>query len=343
MENNLIFLQVCPSDLYFVWQTELQLKNFKELEYISKYNVLIFTPYDRLETDSDNIKNWKLLEKKYSEANFFYYRDETKKCWNDTQSSQYIPLLRPYCLKEHFKAYPELKDKYIFYFDSDILLTKKIPFKELIKGHSNYISDASSYMNYNYFCYKRQNAPKLTEDQLFSGICNHFKISKEDIINKPTGGVQYLFEPGLTENFWNKVYHGCVFIRQYLMVINQLYFPGNNKVEKENNGFQSWCADLHSILYTLWEENKSVEISKILDFAWATDSIKKIEEVYIYHNAGVSGQVMNLNNERTRMFWKGTYTNNTHTPEQDIEYLNNVDKRYASSYYAQKLIELYNK
>src|SRR5258705_215547 len=96
MSKNLIFIQACPDSSCFWWQTAVQLNNLRKFGYSDKYHVLVFLPADR-DKDGFNGK-WKYLERKYPEAHFHYYRDEIN-VMHTAIMIDYIPLLRPYCLK----------------------------------------------------------------------------------------------------------------------------------------------------------------------------------------------------------------------------------------------------
>ena len=82
---------------------------------------------------------------------------------------------------------------------------------------------------------------------------------------------------------------------------------------------------------TLWNMpyfEKIPRVSKDMEFTWATDDIKKWDERKIFHNAGVT-------QDRTELFFKGTYTNST-PYEVDI---NNYSKDFASYNYVKLIHE----
>jgi hypothetical protein len=79
---------------------------------------------------------------------------------------------------------------------------------------------------------------------------------------------------------------------------------GDTVDERENNGFQSWCADMWAMLWTLWGTGAPVTCPEEMDFTWATD---RIEEwgVYnsLYHDAGTVNDEP-INKEGDKLFYK---------------------------------------
>ena len=254
----------------------------------------------------------------------------------------YIPILRPHILWQHFEVYPELKDKTIIYTDSDILWLDTLNINHLLLDNINYVSDASSYLNYSYFenKYKQVIPEKLEEAKsvdFLKEVCNIVGVDKKIVIdnNNNTGGVQYILK-NIDADFWKKVETDVLKIRLYLQQVNKIYF------KNENDGIQSWCADLWAVQFNLWYRNLETKVVKELDFAWATEPIEKLNSCTIFHNAGVTGKYMN----DVPYFYKGAY----HTGQNPLldEHLETViknekSKKYCTWYYTNKLLELKNK
>ena len=115
--KELVLIQACPCDDYYIWQTHAWLESLKTKNLSDKAISLVFTPDYR-----DKNPKWETLEKLYPEAEFFYYKDD------DNISkilSLYIPLLRPYILMKYFRRYPEMSEKAVYYCDNDTLVTDK--------------------------------------------------------------------------------------------------------------------------------------------------------------------------------------------------------------------------
>src|SRR6478736_5323742 len=101
--RDLIFIQACTDDTYYIWQTHLWLESLRNIGKSNKAVSLIFTPNCR-----EFNKKWKELEKLYPESEFFYCKDV------DNLSALlgiYISIHRSYSLMKYFELHPELEQK----------------------------------------------------------------------------------------------------------------------------------------------------------------------------------------------------------------------------------------
>ena len=329
-----IIITAQPDDQYFIWQNHLYIEScLKQGFNQDQIHILLYKPKNRQFNS-----NWNKLKEIYPDINIFLYEDKGVQQFLGV----YIPILRPHILWQHFEVYPELNDKTIIYTDSDILWLDTLNITHLLLDNINYVSDASSYLNYSYFenKYKQVIPEKLEEAKsvdFLKEICNIVGIDKKIVIdnNNNTGGVQYILK-NIDADFWKKVETDVLKIRLYLQQVNKIYF------KNENDGIQSWCADLWAVQFNLWYRNLETKVVKELDFAWATEPIEKLNSCTIYHNAGVTGKYMN----DIPYFYKGAY----HTGQNPLldEHLETVinneqSKKYCTWYYTNKLLELKNK
>lgn len=341
--KELIFLTVISDDTYLLWQLELLLKNYNDLGYTYDYHVLVYKPFNR-KVWNDRVGQ---LERKFRNIKFFYY-EGTQELLDDIRKIDYIPLMREYCLIEHWNTHPELEKNTIFYHDADILFTKYLNFNSWIQDDINYLSYTGEYLNHDYFLSKTKNvSPERLQDYIeknpintLFGLCG---ISEDIIIsnNKNTGGAQYILK-NIDVNFWKEVYKDTMQIKSFLSLINQLYMEGNNIKEREQNGFQSFCADMWAVVWNLWKRGGETKCPSSLNFAWATSPIKDLQKYSIYHNAGVSLEKMHMDGKEEWMFYKGRYSNNSFTPYTDLAYVATISNRYGSYYYAQKILQNLN-
>jgi hypothetical protein len=287
--------------------------------------VLVFIPNDRLDED---LSIWKQLEQDFPETKFFYYPD-TENVLRLTRIFQYIPLLRPYCLREHFKAFPELSSDAIFYIDSDVLLHKGVEFLQpFLQDDVVYMSDGKSYNNSEYFDSKIKDVlPHRLEDYKkidvlneAAHLCRIDRTVCEQNKNN-TGAAQYLLK-GVDSKFFDDLLSACCTMKLYLGNINRKYF------ESEEKGFQSWCADIFCMNFLLWHRGFTTATPSELDFAWATDSSDRWHHMNIYHDAGANGGEMFLKR-------KTEYVNNISTPFQDN--LSFVSDKYCYWHYVQEI------
>ena len=329
-----IIITAQPDDQYFIWQNHLYIESCLNQGFTQdQIQILLYKPKNRQFNN-----NWNKLKEIYPDINIFLYEDKGVQQFLGV----YIPILRPHILWQHFEVYPELKDKTIIYTDSDILWLDTLNINHLLLDNINYVSDASSYLNYSYFenKYKQVIPEKLEKAKsvdFLKEVCNIVGVDKKIVIdnNNNTGGVQYILK-NIDADFWKKVETDVLKIRLYLQQVNKIYF------KNENDGIQSWCSDLWAVQFNLWYRNLETKVVKELDFAWATEPIEKLNSCTIYHNAGVTGKYMN----DVPYFYKGAY----HTGQNPLldEHLqivinNEESKKHCTWYYTNKLLELKNK
>lgn len=335
MKKEPILMFANPLDKFFVWQCHLYIESCIQAGFkIENIHPLIYVPPGREEGKSE----WEKLEDTYSGLKIYFYED--RGCVKHLPI--YIPVLRPHVLAQHFEAFPELENEVIIYTDCDILWTRNPEIEHLYEEDICYISDAKSYMNHSYFESKKNDVlPEKKEEYLKRDIlketCNLIGLTKFYPVynNDNTGGVQYILK-GVNAEFWKKVEKDVISIRTYLMDINRQFF------ESENKGIQSWCADLWAVLWNLWYFKKRVKVVNELNFAWATDSIDKIDKVNIYHNAGV----VSTNNGGVNWFYKGKYhqgADPTIDPHLDVVLNDPESQKRCTWYYANKLKQLKEK
>jgi hypothetical protein len=332
MIKELKFLCSQPDDSYYKWQVNLWLESLKKIGKSDKAIVLVYTPAERQYNTE-----WDSLKTLYPEATFGFYRDE------DGVSDFipiYIPVLRPYTLMRWFKDHPEMKEKAIFYCDCDIVFTENFNIDAYINDDVCYLSDTNSYINASYFDSKKsdvlQDKQELynTRDvlgELTSLIGISRQIAEEN--NLHSGGAQYLLK-NIDYKFWQKAFSDCILIRRFLLNINGQFF------ESENKGYQSWCADMWSVLWNLWYKGYTTQVIKEMDFAWATDHISRMDSIGLFHNAGISNTDMG----HYKAFYKGRYIHGN-SPFNDLDevYNNEESKKYCTHYYVSQLVELKNR
>lgn len=332
--KDLKFIQACPDDVYYTWQVNLWLESLKDIGHSDKAISLIFTPKGRAKNNK-----WKQIIDLYPEAEFHFYEDEDSL---NKLLGIYIPVLRPYVLWKHFKLHPDLSQKAIFYCDSDILFMKDFNIDQFLEDDINYLSDTNSYISANYFDSKiNQVLPEKLEEyktrDILSEICSIIGITREiaEKNNNHSGGAQYLLK-NVDSNFWSKVMNDSILIRTYLQQVNREFF------KDENEGFQSWCADMWAVLWNLWFREQETKVVPELNFAWSTDPIYKLETHTILHNAGIVSETGN----GYPAFYKGKYhTGQDPTKDDHFNVVLNSEKskKYCTWYYANKLKQLSNK
>lgn len=270
----MIYLSAQPDDFYFVWQLELQIRNFSSLGIVKEdYHILIgIDPQKGLSIEfRDLMKKYALL------ASFYVYRDTRK-------SKDYMPSLRPHIIRKHFVKFPELEKRCIFYHDSDVIF-RELPVSEsMFSDDTSYVSDTRSYLDSRYVI-NRGGRETLEK------ICSIAGITMQQAIDNDShcGGAQYLLKH-VDKRFWNKIEQRSELIYTTLHDIN--ISRGNELLKykerrlSEYKGIQAWCADMWAIFYTLIEENRKVRISESMRFCWADSPIEDWYRCSILHYTG---------------------------------------------------------
>ena len=332
--KDLKFICAQPDDTYYTWQVHAWLESLKNIGHSDKAIVLVYTPSFREKSDK-----WQKIADLYPEATFAYYKDGGDV---SQQLGTYIPVLRPFVLMKYFQEHPDMITKAVFYCDCDILFTDKFNIDNYIEDDICYLSDTNSYINASYFDSKIKDVlPEKLEEyktrDILAEITSLIGISREiaEANNENSGGAQY-FLKNVDANFFHKVMNDCIIIRKYLQHINKQFFVSEEK------GFQSWCADMWSVLWNLWLKDHETKNISEMDFSWASDPIEKVEKLGMFHNAGIISRDMGS----YPAFYKGIYHtgkdpfNDTHM--QTV--LNDENaKKHGTHYYVTKLIELKNK
>lgn len=368
--KELVIITASPASLRFAWENYIYLNNLREKSLSHLAQILIWIPNDKLVEGAHPM--WKQLEKDFPETKFFYFPDN-----NNIQRLcnifDYIPLLRPYCLSVHFKANPSLSKKGILYTDSDILLTEHFDFTPFLEDDICYVSEAKSYTNSGYFDSKLN----LKEDGTpeFVSPIKYQSLKRRDILDEcakicgitrqiveenkeNSGAAQYLLK-NVDYKFWNNVFDGCIELRMHLQGINQEYMQGDTPLEKENKGWQSWCADIWAVTWNLYRRNYNVLTPKEFDFAWATDELPRLKEVAFYHNAGITSdskfkRKFDKQEVEAPAFFKGasqyTRKDSPITPfhPEEQEYLqsiinNPISSLYCNAKYVEEIIKVKQK
>lgn len=311
------FLSAQPDDYYFLWQLELQLFNFRQMD-IPARNIHVVIGYN---PECGLRKEFQDLINANQHATFFAYPD-------NRINSKYLSSIRPHIIKQHFVAYPELNKTPIFYHDSDILFHVLPNFESMINDNIWYVSDARSYLDSRYI-------KNSSNGELFSEMCNNVGISPETVMSndKHSGGAQYLMK-NTSYEFWDKIEKDSESIYTLLSNHNhtqgeKFYLKTGNPISKYH-GIQAWCADMWAVLWNAWLFGHEVKIDPELDFCWPFEKIERLRGMKIIHYAGITDK------ENEKLFCKTRYI---HYPPYYDDF-DHIDKS-TCSYYIVGLIRDY--
>lgn len=320
-----------PTDFYFSWQLNLWLESLKEIGHSNKAIVLLFSPIGRPINPI-----WEKIHKLYPEAEFHTYIDDGTVA---PYIGTYIPILRLYTMRKYCEEHPEISKNAVFYCDSDIFFTKEFNIDHLLDDDIIYLSDTNSYINASYFDSKiRDVLPNKIEDYKRIDVLNEAAkivgIDRQmcEKNNLHSGGTQYLLK-NTNADFWKTIFDKCIPLLSYLRGINKEYF------ESENKGFQVWTADMWLVLWELWRRGFETRIVKEISFSWACDNIEKLNLCPIFHNAGITGEMM----DNIPYFYKGKYHTGTNPfidPHLQTVLNNEQSKKKCTWFYANALNEL---
>jgi hypothetical protein len=322
-----------PNDRLFNWQLRVQLYNLRKYE-LSKYYTALVWKHDNRQNNETFEQEWQRLQEDFPEAEILFFEDTTGELNRLIQQSGYIPLLRPWLLAKYFSLGSTLSEKAILYMDSDVIFTKRPNFDGLLDNDICYLSDTKSYIAASYFDSKIKDVLPHKLDSykkidVLDDLLKEFGLYREiAVLNENgSGGAQYLLK-NIDAQFWQDVFNGCIKVRLNLRSVNKRFF------ESEDKGFQSWCADMWSVLFNLWRRGLRTFCPPEMDFCWATDPIEKWDKVQIYHDAGASTRPVK---EGHMLFHKRDlqYVNNEKTPfEEDLSF---VSAEYCSYHYAREI------
>nr|WP_068893176.1 hypothetical protein [Pedobacter panaciterrae] len=266
----MIFLSAQPDEKYFIWQLEVQLHNFNKLN-IAPEDIQVLIGFNPLKGLSTDFRRFMTNNK---QASFFAYPD--------TRGEVFYPSsLRPHIIKKHFKRFPDLNNKTLFYHDSDIIFREVPDFKKLIRDEIWYVSNTRSYLDSKYLNSKGNG--------LLENMCDIVGIPVGTVIKNDinAGGAQYVLK-NCSYEFWDKVELDC----QKLYFILNIYEQLNTKIldlnPKNKIPIQAWCADMWSLLWNAWKFGYSTKIHKELEFCWPQQNIGRWHETKIYHDAGIT-------------------------------------------------------
>jgi hypothetical protein len=295
----LTLMCVQPCIPYYAWQIEVMLNNF-EKHNLHKYDIRCLFAYNKRESDWEKkVEVIKKVESKYSHiARFFYYEDTRE------YPISYISSIRPNVLKQHFKEFPETSNRAVFYHDCDIVFTKHPDFfdKYLDDDENWYVSDTISYIGHDYILSKGED--------VLDKMCQIIGIDKSLVKEKQgeSGGAQYILK-NVDWLFFQKMEKDCEKLFRQITELNH----AKKREDPTHHELQIWCADMWALLWNGWLRGYSTKVVDDLKFCWATDDIKRWEETYIFHNAGVTESTKN------DLFYKAQYRNGNFPFNMDID------------------------
>lgn len=310
MKHPITFICAQPCTIYYAWQVEVMLTNFRNLRLYEHYDIHCVWAYNKnIPSQQKEVELIIKLDDKFEDiAKFFYYEDTRV-------NPSYISSIRFNVLKQHFAEMHGSIHNTVFYHDCDIVFTKFPDYlPDMIDTNDWYVTDTRHYLGYNYVVSKGQD--------VLEKMCEIVDISPEIVKEKEmqAGGAQYVLK-NMTPKFFEEAEHLSNILYKEITELN------HHKVAKnpEYHPIQIWAADMWVMVWQAWKKGINTIISEKMSMALATDDIKKWNQVSIYHNAGITEDLSATN------FFKANYR---HTfPYNNIE-PETYDKTKTSYLYA---------
>lgn len=307
----MIYISAQPDNIYFLWQLQLQIFNFKTLN-IPSEQIHVLIGYD---PQIGLHPHFELFIDQCKDASFFIYPDTRV-------NKTYASSIRPHIISKHFKTFPDLSKEVIFYHDSDIIFRSLPDWDSLLQDDVWYCSDTRHYLDSKYI------RTYLNEEE-YQHMCNIIGISPASVESNDdnAGGAQYILK-NCSSDFWAKIEKDCSEIYEYLLSINKpngIYNPNNLKL-----GIQAWCADMWAIWWNAILNKQSFKITPILDFCWVNSPIDEWDKKNILHYTGSSNlKIKNLFNKTLYTYYTPFYEDlSTITEETCSWYIKNLIDKY---------------
>lgn len=273
--QDLYYISAQPVSVYFIWQLDLLIFNFKNLG-LNKENIHILFAYNEEVDKKQILEEFVTRNSKY--ASIFLY--------NDTRSKKnYLSSVRPHIISKHITQHPYLEQSVLLYHDSDLLF-KRLPDVNLFMDDEYcYVANTKSYLGYNYIM------DCLTERE-FEKMCSIVGISSEQVKGldqKFVGGAQYIVK-GTSIDFWRKVEIDSENLFNYMTAINEKknknFRSNNDALAGKKIGIQAWCSDMWAMLWNLSLVGKEVRVLEDLNHCWPWDHISEWDKKPILHYSG---------------------------------------------------------
>ena len=265
--RDLRFVCAQPASLYYAWQVEVMLNNFKAMG-VNLNNVdIVCWKQNGVIPDE-----WSKLAAGYP-ARFFFY-DDTR------ETKHYISSIRPNILKQHWEKYPELSLDAIFYHDCDIVFSKRIEewiTEDMIMDEEWYGSDTRWYIAHSYI--------KGKGDDIIQKMCDIMEMDESVIeLNEMNAiGAQYLMK-GIDYEFWDRVEKDSELLFRQITDLNNIKKTEDNSYHE----LQIWCADMWAVLWGGWRRGAKTNCHPNFEFSWGTSTKDDYFRLNIMHNAGVT-------------------------------------------------------
>lgn len=313
------FIACQPATIKMYWQCATLAYNLTSLGVDPKDIYLIFSL--GVDTDPNYMPEAPARLAEDYGVSVYTFQDE-----RPSIAKAYIPSIKPYLMWRFFDEHPEARPHEYLYQDSDVVY-RDLPNFDYTPLNSNhwYGSDTDSYTGIDYITSK---GPDMLQ-----GVCDILGVDYQRALSlkgKSVGAQLLLYNP--EPKTFKQAYEGSYKLYHYFKhreASDRAYYRQHGNPDEYP--IQAWCASMYAEWLCFACSGIDFVASKELDFAWATDSMKRLQEVHIYHDAGVS------EGDKTH-FFKGDY-NDSLPFKRDFSW---VDPQSASHFYTNLLNKVQN-
>src|SRR5699024_2606894 len=171
--------------------------------------------------------------------------------------------IKPYLWWQYLKEDKSRARGKYFYMDSDVIFREKLDFRKLpVKKDVWYASNCNGYLNLDYIRHCKNG------EQIVKDMASIVRVTVESLetINNNSGGAQWLIKDPRAR-YWKKVYEDSIKIFNYFKDLD--------------SNIQKWTAEMWAQLWNMMYFNVGCKVSEEMEFCWATDDIKRWDEVKI--------------------------------------------------------------
>jgi hypothetical protein len=252
MLNPMNYVSIIEDSLYMLWQTEVQIHNFNKLGLLDQLTVVLLYRGEQPSSYAQDVS---------SLCRTYLFR-------NDQEENHFVLSNKPYGVGRLLEHRPEYSSQGFVIFDSDMLLTAPLDFKQLHGRPGLHGSTSSPPLNLSF-----------VQTQLYDldACLDVVGVSREMLArnNHIFGEVPYYLE-GVSAEFCFKVARDSSVLHARFQAEKAL-----------GAAIEPWVAEVYCWLWNAYMEYPVYNTPE-LNFAWAFDPLEKLSEVKINHAAGVS-------------------------------------------------------
>ena len=258
------FIVPIPDHRYYLWQTLVQIENFKEMGYEQNahYPVIYFG------NEPSEIAK-KISTSKNVKCNFHFYKDER-------ENKSYSASMKPWMMGKYFSDYPQEANNTYAYLDSDCIFTQPMDFTPFEQADNTwYGSDTAGYTGEKYIREKG--------DQLWLDLLNIAELNPELINGKKNWeiGAQY-FIKNCPADLWFDIERKSIVGYKHMGDTAHIYKPPNHEYP-----IQKWCSEMYFTQYEAIRRGFELKVSPLMQFLWTNHNMLDWHKKPFFHCAGV--------------------------------------------------------